>query len=329
MVKHIKILVIEDEESHAQLIQRAFERHRDDFDVHFVSTLAQAGDFLAGTDPDIVLCDWILPDGKGLEILAPERDNSLYPVVLMTSHGNEELAVEAMKAGALDYIVKSPEAFSNMPHFVLREIREWEHILARRRAENRLQQVLLQTVESLALLVEKRDPYTYGHQKKVSQLACAIGREMQLSDETLQVLYFSSILHDIGKITVPLEYLNKPGKLDPLEFDIIKTHPQNAYEMLKAIDFEAPVAQIILQHHEKCDGSGYPYGLGAQRILLEARILTVADVVEAISSHRPYRPSLGITAALDEIASHRGILYDTDIVEVCLKLFREGRFQFE
>lgn len=329
MGNFFKILIIEDEESHAELIQRAFDRHWVAFDLHFTSTLEQSRSFLAETDPDIILCDWMLPDGKGLEILPADRDTSLYPVVLMTSRGSEELAVEAMKAGALDYIVKSPEAFSNMPDFVLREIREWEHILARRRAENRLQQVLLQTVESLALLVEKRDPYTYGHQKKVSQLACAIGREMQLGDDTLQGIYFSSILHDIGKITVPLEYLNKPGKLDPLEFDIIKTHPQNAYEMLKAIDFEVPVAQIILQHHEKCNGSGYPYGLSANRILLEARILTVADVVEAISSHRPYRPSLGIEAALDEISTNQGILYDAGIVEVCLKLFRQGRFQFE
>lgn len=323
MVKEMNILIIEDNAAHAELISRSFAAHRMDFNLTIMPSLASSRAFLEENTPDLVLCDWLLPDGRGMELItSPERDQRRFPIVVMTSHGNEELAVEAMKAGALDYIVKSPETFSHMPDFIMRSMREWEHIVAREQAEMSLKQVLLQTVESLALMVEKRDPYTSGHQKKVSQLASNIGREMNLSDDTIQGIYIAGILHDIGKISVPAEYLSKPGKLDPIEFTIIKTHPGVAYDMLKAIDFPYPIANIVLQHHEKCDGSGYPNGLKAGDMLLEARIIAVADVVDAISSHRPYRPSLGIGPALEEIAAHAGTLYDKEVVAACLQLFR-------
>jgi len=177
-------------------------------------------------------------------------------------------------------------------------------------------------------MVEKRDPYTAGHQKKVCQLACTIAREMNLDEKVQSGIYIASILHDIGKISIPAEYLSKPGYLDPNEFTIIKSHPQVAYEMLKSIDFDTPVMDIVRQHHEKCNGSGYPCGLKAEDILLEARIITVADVVEAISSHRPYRAALGIDKALEEISSNAGALYDTDVVEICIDLFRNKGFKF-
>ncbi len=325
----VRVLVIEDDQSHAELINRAFENHRHEFEVSFRHSLRDSFQYLMENRPDIVICDWMLPDGRGSEILHPDPEKVHFPVVIMTSHGNEELAVEAMKAGALDYVVKSPETFANMPDFVLREIREWEHIAARRSAETKLQQVLLQTVEALAVLVEKRDPYTSGHQKKVSQLATTIGVQMNLPEETVRGIYIASILHDIGKITIPGEYLNKPGKLEPNEFTIIKTHPQAAHDMLKSIEFNWPIAEIILQHHEKLDGSGYPYGLKDSDILLEAKIITVADVVEAISSHRPYRPALGIDAALEEISVNSGLLYDKEVVRCCISLFRNRQFAFK
>ncbi|MGE5391854.1 MAG: HD domain-containing phosphohydrolase [Deltaproteobacteria bacterium] len=322
MTKQINIFIVEDDEAHAELILRSFDSHWGDFAATVKGSLSSARAYLAENMPDLVLCDWLLPDGKGIELIPPpDHEQRLYPIVLMTSHGNEELAVEAMKAGALDYIVKSPEAFSHMPDFIIRALREWEHIVAREQAEMSLKKVLLQTVESLAMMVEKRDPYTSGHQKKVSELAYNIGREMKLSEDTLQGIYIAGILHDIGKISVPAEYLSKPGKLDPIEFTIIKTHPGVAYDMLKAIDFPYPIATIVLQHHEKCDGSGYPHGLKGADLLLEARIITVADVVDAISSHRPYRPSLGIGAALEEISTHAGTLYDKDVVAACLAFF--------
>lgn len=322
MEKQVGVLIIEDEEAHAELIRRSFEGHWGNFALTIKNNLTAARAFLQDNTPDLVLCDWLLPDGRGIEIIPLPEQKRQYPIVVMTSHGNEELAVEAMKAGALDYIVKSPDAFAQMPDFVMRALREWEHVVAREQAEMSLKQVLLQTVESLALMVEKRDPYTSGHQKKVSQLASNIGREMKLPDDTIQGIYIAGILHDIGKISVPAEYLSKPGKLDPIEFTIIKTHPRVAYDMLKAIDFPYPIANIVLQHHEKCDGSGYPNGLKGGDMLLEARIIAVADVVDAISSHRPYRPSLGIGSAIDEISSHAGRFYDKDVVDACMQMFR-------
>ncbi len=325
----IKILVIEDNEAHAELIERAFEGHRVDFHLITKRNLADALAFIKANTPDIVVSDWLLPDGRGIDLIQKYKDHMPFPVLMMTSHGNEEMAVEAMKAGALDYIVKSRDVFMNMPDFVLRGLREWEHIVARQQAEASLKQVLMQTVETLSLMVEKRDPYTSGHQKKVGQLACAIGEEMGLSTETIDGIYIAAILHDIGKISIPFEFLNKPGRLEPFEFDIIKNHPLSAYEMLKAIDFPYPVAHIILQHHEKYDGSGYPHRIKADNILIEARILTVADVVEAISSHRPYRPSLGIEYALQEISENAGQLFDPDVVAACLRLFQQKGFTFE
>ncbi len=328
MATNFKILIVDDEETHVELLQRAFDSHRAAFSLASCSTLDTARDYLKNNIPDIILCDWLLPDGKGIELLPVNKEDARFPVVLMTSHGNEELAVGAMKAGALDYIVKSPDSFAHMPDFVLRTLREWEHIVARRKAEIKLHQVLLQTVESLAMMVEKRDPYTSGHQKKVCQLATAIAGAMHLDEKTSNGIYIASMLHDIGKISIPAEYLSRPGVLDPIEFTIIKTHPQIAYEMLKAIEFESPVAQIVQQHHEKCNGSGYPLGLTYPDILLEARIIAVADVVEAISSHRPYRPALGIDVALQEISKHAGELYDAEVAAVCLDLFHRQAFSF-
>ena len=329
MKKRISVLIVEDDELHTELIQRAFEEHQSRFMLRFSSNLMEARIYMEERKPDIVVCDWLLPDGRGIELFSSDKENSSYPIIMMTSYGNEELAVETIKAGALDYLVKSPESFAGLPNFILRGLREWEHIRARHAAEKKLRDVLLQTVESLASMLEKRDPYTSGHQKKVSVLACAIAEEMGLPAEIIEGIHIAAILHDIGKISIPAEFLSKPGRLSPIEFDIIKTHPVNAYEMLKAIDFPYPVAQIILQHHEKMNGSGYPYGLLGPDILLESRIITVADVVEAISSHRPYRPALGIQYALEEITQNAGKLYDREVVEACLTLFREKGFSLD
>jgi putative nucleotidyltransferase with HDIG domain len=160
------------------------------------------------------------------------------------------------------------------------------------------------------------------------RLARVIAEEMGLPKERIESIEIAGNLHDIGKIKVPIEILSKSGQLSDLEFEIIKTHCQVGYDIIKSIDFPWPVGEIILQHHERIDGSGYPRGLKRENILIEAQILAVADVVEAMSSHRPYRPSLGINAALEEIEKNRGILYEPEVVDVCLRLFREDRFSF-
>ena len=187
---------------------------------------------------------------------------------------------------------------------------------------------LEETVTSLASTAEKRDPYTAGHQQRVDRLACAIAKELGLPDQQIEGLHIAALLHDIGKIALPSEYLAKPAKLSKVEKAVIEIHPEVGYEILNNIHFPWPVAEIVYQHHEHLDGSGYPRGLTDKDILLEAKIIAVADVVEAMSSHRPYRPTLGITRALDEIRSGRGTLYHTPSVDACLHLILEKKIDF-
>jgi putative nucleotidyltransferase with HDIG domain len=180
----------------------------------------------------------------------------------------------------------------------------------------------------MALIVESRDPYTAGHQKRVATLAQAIAKEMNLPAHQIEAIRLAGFIHDLGKISTPSEILTKPGRIAEIEFNLIKTHPQTGYEILKEIEFPFPIAQIVLQHHERMDGSGYPSGLSGEKILLEARILGVADVVEAMATHRPYRPSIGLDKALEEISYNRGTLYDSKVVDACLKVISEKGFEF-
>ncbi|MBN2539864.1 MAG: PAS domain S-box protein [Deltaproteobacteria bacterium] len=185
------------------------------------------------------------------------------------------------------------------------------------------------TVQAMAETVETRDPFTAGHQRRVSDLAGSIATEMNLPKDEIEGLLTAATIHDLGKISIPAEILSKPARLTNIEFALIKDHPQAGFNILKNIDFPWPVARIVLEHHERVDGTGYPNGLKGDEILLESRILAVADVVEAMCSHRPYRPSLGMDAALEEIARNRGTLYDTEVVDACLRLFHEKKFKLE
>ena len=193
----------------------------------------------------------------------------------------------------------------------------------------KLQEAMQDTIKIIAKVVEVKDPYTAGHQQRVSQLSTCIAKELKLPKNKIEGIRIASLIHDIGKISVPAEILSKPIKLNEIEYSLIKDHSQIGYDILKTIDFPWPVAQIILQHHERLDGSGYPHGLKGNKILLEARIMGAADVVEAMSSHRPYRPALGIDKALEEISKNKGTLYDPEVVDVCIKLFKEKGFKFE
>ena len=195
-----------------------------------------------------------------------------------------------------------------------------------KRSYQQLEKAMEGTGNTIAKLVETRDPYTAGHQVRVAELASAIAEELGLPSDRKDAIKFAAMIHDIGKISIPTEILSKPGRLSELEFRLIKHHPLSAYEILENINFPWPVADIVHQHHERMDGSGYPGRLKGEEILLEARILAVADVVEAMCSHRPYRGSLGIEKALEEIENRGGISYDEKVVSVCLNLFREKGF---
>ncbi len=191
------------------------------------------------------------------------------------------------------------------------------------------EQVATGTIQSMVQVVETMDPYTAGHQRRVAELACAIAKELGMSREQIDGLFMASSIHDIGKINIPTDILNKPNNLTKSEYQIIKTHPLVAYEILKKIEFPWSVAEIVYQHHERMNGSGYPQGLAGENILLEARILAVADVVEALISDRPYRHALGIEMVLAEIISFRGLLYDPVVVDICFELFTTKHFEFE
>jgi PAS domain S-box-containing protein/putative nucleotidyltransferase with HDIG domain len=193
----------------------------------------------------------------------------------------------------------------------------------------RLRRTFDETVQSLASAIRTRNPYMAGHQQRVTQLACAIAREMGLPEEQIEGIRVAGLVHDIGKISVPIEILSNPDGISDLEYGIIKAHPQIGYDILKAVEFPWPVAEIVLQHNERLDGSGYPKGLSGDEILLEARIIGVADVVDAMSSHQPYRAARGLDKALEEISQNRGILYDPGAVGACLKLFKQKGFKFE
>ncbi len=212
-------------------------------------------------------------------------------------------------------------------HFLSKEISE------RKKAEDAVKKSLESvrksldgTVNALAKTIEMRDPYTAGHQRRVAQLACAIAKAMGFTEERLEGMQVIGFLHDLGKIVVPAEILSKPGKLNEVEFSMIKAHAEVGYNILKDIEFPWPVNIAVLQHHERLNGSGYPGGLLGQEIIVEARILAVADVVESMASHRPYRPALGVEKALVEILKNRGILFDEKVVDTCISLFEEKGF---
>ena len=251
---------------------------------------------------------------KGLssyEVEVKSKDGRIIPFELNTSPLIEEGKLKAIQVIARD-ITERKQAEEET-----------------RRSYKKLQKILQGTINALASVVEVRDPYTAGHQKRVTNLACAIAKEMGLPEEKIEGIRVAGTLHDIGKIHLPSEILSKPARLNEMETGLLQTHPRVSYEILKEIEFPWPVAKIILQHHERMNGSGYPQGLSGDEILLEARILAVADVVEAMSSHRPYRPALGIDKALEHILKNRGTLYDPQVVDACLRLLTRKKFNFD
>ena len=188
----------------------------------------------------------------------------------------------------------------------------------------RLRKALRETIQAISMTVEARDPYTAGHQRRVADLSAAMAAEIGLPPDAIEGMRMAGLIHDLGKILVPAEILNKASRLTEIEFNLVKTHSQSGYDILKGIEFPWPIARMVLEHHERVDGSGYPNGLTGDALLLESRILAVADVVESMASHRPYRPAIGLEPALEEIVSNRGVLYDPEAVDACVNVFRKG-----
>jgi len=239
---------------------------------------------------------------------------------------NSNLSRKMAANNVLSYVSRGPseEELENAIETAMRAGNMYRNL---KESYKKLQSRLDETIKVISLIVEKKDLYTAGHQLRVAKIAEKISKKIGMDKERTRYIYTAGLLHDVGKIAIPSEILTKPAKLTEIEMEFVKTHPGVGYEILSGISFEYPIAEIILQHHERLDGSGYPQGLKGEEILFDAQIIAVADVVEAISSHRPYRPALGIEHALNEINSKKGILYIPEIVEVCIELFEKDNFK--
>lgn len=286
--------------------------------------------------PELVLLDIRMPVMDGPEVcrrLKADSRTREVPVIFVSAASEIGEKLMGFEVGAVDYVTKPYQRDELLArvrtHLELYRLRHrLEGLVEARTAallasERRVRDSLLETITAFAVLVEMRDPYTAGHQRRVAHLAAAIAKEMQMTDQRVEGVRLAGAVHDIGKIQIPTEILSKPGRLTQVEFELIKQHAEGGYDILKAINFPWPIAQIVRQHHERLDGSGYPEALTSDQILLEAKILAVADVVESMISHRPYRPGLGLAAAMAEIITHKGKLFDPAVVDACVRLFKE------
>ena len=323
----LRLLCVDDREEDAELEQLSLSRVGYELRATRVASEPELRAALDGGEFDLALLDYTLPGWDCREalalLIAAQPD---VPVISVAGTIGEEAAVELLKLGAADFVSK--DHLVRLPYAVGRALDAAREHRARREAEGRLKEALGGTVAAMGGLVEMRDPYTAGHERRTAGLVVALGRELGIEEADIEMLDLTARMHDIGQIAVPAEILTRPGRLSQNEFTLVKAHPQVAYDILAPIDFGWPVAEVILQHHERLDGSGYPKGLQGEDILLGARVLAVADVVEAMSSHRPYRAALGVEAALAEISAGAGKLYDAEVVAACQRVFGDG-FTFE
>lgn len=325
------ILVVDDEGAIKTMIQKSIEK------AGYLCLAARSGREAMGVldrqAVDVVITDISMPGINGIELTRHVKKNYASDVIIMTGYVEDFRYEDIINLGASDFLQK-PISIKELVVRLKRVLRERRILEERNQAELELKRGLQRIhkgfsgiIEAMQHAIEHRDPYTAGHQRKVANLAQAIAIELGLPKERIEGLRMAGLIHDLGKISVPSEILSRPRKLSTLEFGIMQTHPQVAYDILEPIEFPWSVADIIFQHHERLDGSGYPRGIFGDKILQEAKILAVADVVEAMASHRPYRPSIGIQFALDEVVKNMNKLYDPEVVETCLMLFQQKGFE--
>jgi len=339
-----RILVVDDEKAIRTLLAQMMEMGG--YAYNLAANAKEARTILENRNVDLVLCDNKMPGESGINLVQYIRVN--HPdiaVIMLTGLDDREIAYTARKIGTYGYMIKPfkpNELMINIANALHRRDLEiankayrenLEHLVQERTDEiketlDKLRKAMIGIIQGMTLTVEVRDPYTAGHQRRVSNLARYIATDMGLPKNQIDGVRTAGILHDLGKLSVPVELLTKPSRLTEIEFKMIQTHPQVAFDILKDIEFPWPIAQIVYQHHERMDGSGYPSGSVDGGILFEARIIAVADTVEAMVSHRPYRPALGIEEAKSEICRKSGILYDGNVVDACMKLFQKKDFVF-
>ncbi len=340
-----QILIVDDERPIRMLLQKILETNG--YDCRAAENAAEARVLMSAQASDLILCDINMPGESGLDfirhVLKAFPDTA---AIMVSAIGDPLLAESMLQLGVYDYIIKPMDRngilISVANAFRRRDLeianrsyrRNLEEMVDERtdslqRSMKKLENAMNGIVRAIAHTVETRDPYTAGHQRRVADLAVALAQAVGFEAEMIEAVRMAAIIHDLGKISVPAEILSKPSRLTVNEFNLIKEHPQVGYNILKDIEFPWEIATMVYQHHEKLDGSGYPLGLSGDEILPESRVLTVADVVEAMASHRPYRPGLGIDIALEEIQKNQGRLYDPKVAAACQSLFKEERFSFE
>ncbi|MBE7432568.1 MAG: PAS domain S-box protein [Anaerolineales bacterium] len=454
----LQILLVEDEDPHAELIQRAFEDQTSEFQIHRVRSLSEAREYLRVHQPNLIIADWRLPDGESMELLPNTRDPLATPIILMTSYGNERIAVEALKSGALDYVVKSPESMLDMPHAARNAIAHWKaradririqnalteseaqfrllaenatdmiarlttigelfyvspacktilgylpnelkgmkifdliheedhasirelfeqnpgdspytvafrarhkkgtfvwletsaraildpvtkraveiqsasrDITERKHAEealqsahNQLSEAYERTIEGWVRALDLRDRETEGHTQRVTEITLKVARQLGFSEEELSHIRRGALLHDMGKIAIPDEILQKPGPLNEAEWETMRRHPIYAYEMLSPIEYLRPALEIPFYHHERWNGSGYPHGLSGKKIPLSARLFAIVDVWDALRSDRPYRKKLPRDQVIDYLRENSNLLFDPELVDLFLRFVETNR----
>jgi response regulator RpfG family c-di-GMP phosphodiesterase len=276
---------------------------------------------------DLVITDIEMPGISGIQLTERIKALNGPDVIMITGYAKDFSYGEAIAKGAGDFIHKPFE----LRELLIRIKRVFRERTLRNELKVRLNQLMAAlegVVHALSMSIDARDPYTAGHQKRSTDLAVKIGRQIGLPEDRITGIRMAGAIHDLGKIAVPAEILTRPSRLSNMEFSLIKTHSKVGYDILKGIDFPWPIAETVYQHHERMDGTGYPRGLKGDEILLEARIMAIADVVEAIASHRPYRPAFGIDAAAEEISDKRGALFDPELADACLRIIRGDDFSF-
>lgn len=327
----VNILVVDDEPSIRDLLKDGLERSG--YVCETAGDGIEALEALERQTFDVVVTDIMMPRMDGIELSARVLKDHKANIIVMTGFIEEYSYDKVVEMGVSDFLEK-PVGIRELSLRLNRVLRERANIQNREKAQAELRESLIKTrkvmestVEAMALAIEARDPYTSGHQKRVAVLAEAVAREMGLPAYQIEGIRVAAMVHDVGKISIPGEILSKPGKLTELEMAMIKEHPQAGYDILKGIDFPWPVGEMVLQHHERTNGSGYPNGLEGKDIYLGAKILGVADMVEAMISHRPYRASLGTDSAMEEILKLRGVSLDAQTVDACVRLFKEKGFE--
>lgn len=340
-----RVLIIDDEKS-IRITLCEFLKN-EGYEADSAPDAQTAYEMLKKNDYDVVVTDIIMPRVSGIELLSKIRKLSdTIQIIIMTGEPTVNTAIKAVQNGAYDYLTKPlnkqnlletvrhaaevkklHDEKANLENQNLNYQKSLENIVEER--TNALKNAMQGIIFLLSSVVEVRDPYTAGHQRRVGNLSSAIAKKLKMDDETCETLRIIGYIHDIGKIVIPSEILSKPGKLSHLEMQMIREHPQHGFDMLSKVKLPDSISNTIFQHHERINGSGYPNGIAANSIGDEAKILMVADVVEAMMSHRPYRPALGLEAALDEITVNSGKLYEPEIVNACKDLFCRDNYRMD